>query len=97
MESQDSATLGQSSSSFDFANHQFKIPTKKIDDPATLEIFKKSDAAGELLSFLGALAQSVQSSRMSETIVTDVKVLNITWLVEFESSLWLFGDFRQVD
>ena len=72
MESQDSATLNLGSSTFDFANHEFKIPIKKIDDPAILEVFKKSDAAGELLSFIGALALSVQSSRMQETILTEV-------------------------
>lgn len=76
MENQESSSAGSSPSApskFDFANHQFVIPAKKIDDPATLEQFKKSEGCGEILSFLAALTQAVQNTRMTETPLTEVK------------------------
>ncbi|TNV76688.1 hypothetical protein FGO68_gene11535 [Halteria grandinella] len=47
--------------------HTYVIPSKKIDDPMTLEKFKKSDAHKDLLGFIAMLAASVKNSRMSET------------------------------
>lgn len=44
------------SSGFDFINHPFKVPTKKIDDNQTLEAFKKSEGHNELLSFIAAVS-----------------------------------------
>ncbi len=75
MESQESSQ-SVTSSSFDFANHEFKLPVKKIDDPASHENFKKSDACGELLSFIAALATACQNSRMQETVVTEVRTID---------------------
>lgn len=45
-----------STSGFDYTNHQFKVPTKKIDEPPSHEEFKKSEACGEILSFIAALS-----------------------------------------
>lgn len=49
----------------------FKVPTKKIDDPATHEQFKKSNACQELLGFIGMLVQSVQKTRISDVDLVD--------------------------
>jgi hypothetical protein len=62
---------------FDIEKHEFKVPVKKIDDPMTLEAFKKSDACNELLGFIGALSQSVIKSRMSQTPLADVRFCGI--------------------
>lgn len=56
MEQEASGSSSSGSSKFDFANHKFEVPVKKIDDPLTHEAFKKSEASGELLSFIAALA-----------------------------------------
>jgi hypothetical protein len=40
----------------DLSQHKFAIPAKKIDDPVTLENFKKSSACQELLGFIGLLS-----------------------------------------
>ena len=62
----------QSSSGFDFLNHEFKVPAKKIDDNHTHEAFKKSEAANEILSFIAAVSQAVINTRMTETPLTEV-------------------------
>jgi hypothetical protein len=72
MESQAEAA---STSAFDPAKHTFKAPAKKIDDPMTLESFKKSEACQDLIGFITALSASVQKSRMTQTPLTDVKIL----------------------
>lgn len=61
------------------AGHKFVVPTKKIDDPATLENFKKSIACQELLGFIGLCSQAVQKSKMQETLLPDVtRAQNLT-------------------
>lgn len=47
---------------FDIEKHVFVIPTKKIDDPATHEKFKKSEACNELLGFIGMASAAVKNS-----------------------------------
>jgi hypothetical protein len=56
MESKKESLKTPPESVFDFSAHKFIVPTKKIDDPVTLEVFRKSTAAQELLSFIGALS-----------------------------------------
>jgi len=41
------------------ATHKFVVPTKKIDDPVTLENFKKSNACQDLLGFIGLCSQAI--------------------------------------
>lgn len=45
--------------SIEMASHKFVVPTKKIDDPVTLENFKKSTACQELLGFIGLCSQAI--------------------------------------
>lgn len=53
---QESSSLAsENTSMIDYEEHLFKVPTKKIDDNASLEAFKKSEACHELLSFITAL------------------------------------------
>ncbi len=55
--------------------HEFRIPTKKIDDPHTLEVFKTSEACKELTQFIAALAESVKGVRMSDTSLPEVRAI----------------------
>ena len=52
---------------FDFEGHTFAIPAKHIVAPHHVEQWNKSQGCAELSGFINALADSVRSSKMSET------------------------------
>jgi hypothetical protein len=54
-------------SQFDFDKFSFETPSKRIDDPASLEKFKLSEGYRELLAFITALSKSCENTRMTQT------------------------------
>lgn len=70
--------LERTKTSFDFSHHKFVIPTKNIETPAHVLVFGKSDACNELMGFIAQLQESVKSTKMSATPVTNVSQQTIT-------------------
>jgi hypothetical protein len=70
MESQDNSA-SPTTSQFDFCNFNFETPSKKIDDPSSLEKFKLSEGYRELLAFITALQKSCENTRMSQTTLPE--------------------------
>lgn len=52
---------------FDFENHKYEIPSKKIVELGHVQVFQKSDSCKELEVFIIALANKCKSSKMTET------------------------------
>ena len=66
----------QTAETFDLSQHKYVVPMKKIDDPVTLEHFKKSEACNDLLGFIGMCSQAVQKTRMTQTTLPDVSLVS---------------------
>ena len=65
---------------FDFSQHKFVVPTKNIETPAHVQVFGKSEACNDLMSFITRLQESVKSTKMSATPITNVSILILTTL-----------------
>ena len=80
---------------FKFDQHEFKVPVKKIDTPAILEVFKNSKACKDLVEFISNLQGSVQSKKMRDTQITDVVPSDN--IVGVEADLLVVGDHGRLD
>lgn len=58
---------------FDYANHEFKVPTKNLVTPAHVEQFAQSQGHKELIGFISALSDSCVASKQTQTIMSDVR------------------------
>lgn len=57
---------------FDFASHEFKVPTKTLVEVADVAKFQQSQGCAELTQFLNALLAACKSTQMSKTELTPV-------------------------